>query len=86
MVQPTKSEYITLCALLIAAPLFTQMGSKLWLSETINKKKKKVKKSMAGRVDFGEYMKLWRFKELKLLLPRTMEDEAKKSSDDWWRI
>ena len=62
------------------------MGSKLWLSETINKKKKKVKKSMAGRVDFGEYMKLWRFKELKLLLPRTMEDEAKKSSDDWWRI
>ena len=66
--------------------MFTQMGSKLWQIDTVKKGKKKPKKSLAGKVDFGKYMKLWRFKELKLLLPRTMEDEAKKATDDWWRV
>ena len=31
-------------------------------------------------------MKEWRFKQLKLLLPKTMEDETKKEVDNWWRM
>ena len=31
-------------------------------------------------------MKQWRFKELKLLVPKTMEDATARATDDWWRV
>ena len=35
--------------------------------------------------DFGQHMKLWRFKEIKQYIPQIMEDESIKENDDWWR-
>ena len=38
-------------------------------------------------VDFGKYMKLWRFKEIKYFVPQIMEDEElKEKGDDWWKF
>ena len=71
-------------ALLIAAPLFTKTGEKLWLDPSAERRKKK-RRTMEGTVDFGKYMKLWRFKQLKLILPKTMEDRVRKETDGWWQ-
>ena len=70
---------------MIAAPIFSKLGAQLWVNDN-HKSRKKKRKSLAPDVDFGKYMKLWRFKELKLILPRAMEDETKKELDDWWRV
>ena len=70
--KPTESEYLILRALIIAAPMFSNMGTQLWHSDSVNRKKKKVRKSLREKVDYGIYMKQWRFKQLKLLLPKTM--------------
>ena len=72
--------------MLIAAPLFAKLGSQLWPKESVSKNTKKTHQSLAPKVDFGKYMKEWRFKQLKLLLPKTMEDDTKKEVDDWWRM
>lgn len=72
-------------ALIIAAPMFSNMGTQLWHSDSVNRKKKKLKKSLREKVDYGIYMKQWRFKQLKLLLPKTMQDDTKKETDAWWR-
>ena len=38
-------------------------------------------------VDFGKYMKLWRFKEIKHFVPQLMEDkDLKEEGDDWWKF
>ena len=70
--QPTDSEYITLRALLIAAPMFSNMGTQLWHSDSVNRKKKKRKKLLREKVDYGIYIKQWMFMQLKLLLPKNV--------------
>ena len=44
------------------------------------------KKVFVERIDYGKYMKAWRFKELKAYIPTVMEDDSKKDNDDWWRF
>jgi len=31
-------------------------------------------------------MKEWRFKEIKMFMPKVMEDESIREEDDWWRF
>jgi len=31
-------------------------------------------------------MKEWRFKEMKMFMPKVMEDESIREEDDWWRF
>ena len=39
---------------------------------------------MFSNADFGKNIKLWRFKELKSLIPKVMEDlTLKEQGDDW---
>ena len=40
----------------------------------------------ANKIDYGKYMKVWRFKELKMYIPKVMEDEGLKETDDWWKF
>ena len=58
----------------------------MWPKESVSRNTKKTHQSLAPKVDFGKYMKEWRFKQLKLLLPKTMEDDTKKEVDNWWRM
>ena len=37
-------------------------------------------------IAFGDYMKEWCFKQLKLLLPKIMVGETRKEFDDWWIV
>ena len=39
-----------------------------------NMKQKKKRKMFANKIDYGTYMKAWRFKELKNYIPKVMED------------
>ena len=85
--EVTKQEYIIFHALLIGASAYAEQGDKLWSDyERGFGKKKKKRKVFVERVDYGKYMKAWRFKELKAYIPTVMEDDSKKDNDDWWRF
>ena len=78
----SKEEYVTFHALLIGAAAHTEQGEKLWPDTRV---KNKVR-SVFHPVDFGEYMKSWRFKEIKSFIPFAVADEARKNTDDWWQF
>ena len=66
----TKSEFIVFHALLILTSQVAKIGTRLW--------NKSEKSSFCNNIDFIEYMKEWRFKEIKSLIPSLMKnDEAK---------
>ena len=78
----TKSEYVIFTGLMIGAAVHIDNGEKLW--DTASKKKQK--KSLSQNIDYGNYMKLWRFKEIKSFVPEIMVDAERKERDDWWRF
>lgn len=80
------SEYIMFHALLIAASAYAGRGEPLWRKEYYRNQSKRAKRGVSETNDFGEYMKLWRFEQIKTYIPEVMEDENLKGKDDWWRI
>ena len=80
--QITKSEYIVFTALMIGAAVHSDNGEKLWNAAS----KKKQKRSLSQNIDYGNYMKQWRFKEIKSFVPEIMIDASRKEYDDWWRF
>ena len=82
----TKAELIKFIALMIGASVFSQQGEKLWISEREGKTGKKRKLTLSHQVDFGQYLKLWRFKELKHYVFHIMKDESIKEEQDWWKF
>ena len=71
------SEFIIFNALIIGSTVFAQSGQNLW---NTNETQNKIRKKLLSNVDFGKYMKLWRFKELKSVVSKIMED------DDCWQF
>ena len=76
-----KCEYLRFLALLIAASQYSKQGTQLWRSG--NDKKLE---GFSETVDFSEYMKEWRFKQLRQFIPKVMYDDSKKDEDDWWKF
>ena len=70
-------------ALMIGASVHGKQGTELW-SKTNGVQKRR--RTLSSGIDFGEYMKEWRFKEIKHFVPQVMEDESMKEDDDWWRF
>ena len=56
---------------MIGSTVFAQSGQNLWNS---NETQNKVRKKLSSNADFGKYMKLWRFKELRSVIPKIMEE------------
>ena len=69
---------------MIGASAFSQQDGKLWINEKEEEKGKKRKFTLSNRVDFGQYLKLWRFKELKHYVFHIMKDKSIKEGKDWW--
>ena len=81
----SKAEFIIFHALLIGASNYTQQGEKLWRDQS--RKSRKRRKGLLLEVNFGNYMKEWRFKQIKYYISHIMEDiELKNNEDDWWRF
>ena len=78
--EVTKKEFKIFHALLIGATLHSKKGTALW------PKKNAKRRSLAASVDYGEWMKEWRFKEIKQYIPAIMEDATMKEEDDWYRF
>ena len=79
--QVSKSEFLIFHALLIAASIFAEKGDKLW-GEDPNKRR-----GISKSVNFGKWMKQWRFRQLKIFIPKLMEcEELKAANDDWWQF
>ena len=84
MRQVTKSEFISFDALMIGSTVFAQNGQNL-LNK--NETQNKVRKKLLWNSDFGKYIILWRFKELKSVIPKIMEDLTLiEHGDDWWQF
>ena len=82
--QVTKGEFIIFNALMIGSSVFAQSGQNLWNTD---EKKNKVRTKLSTNANFGKYMKLWRFKELRAFIPKIMEDRTlKEKGDDWWQF
>ena len=42
---------------------------------------------MMIKVNFGEWIKVWRFKQIKTLILKILEsDDLKQIKDDWWKF
>ena len=82
----TRSEYIKFHAILIGATVYSQKGEKLWHNQNEGLTNKRIKRTFSQEPNFGEYMKLWRFKELKHYIMQVMEDESVKDDEAWWRF
>ena len=74
----TKSEFIVFHALLILASQVAKIDTRLW--------NKSEKSSFCNNIDFIEYMKEWRFKEIKSVIPSLMKNDEAKVYEDWWRF
>ena len=51
----------------------------LWNSK---KTQNKIRKKLSSNADFGQYIRLWRFKELRSVVPKLMEDLTLKEQGD----
>ena len=69
----SREEYVSFHVLLIGASAHTEQGEKLWPDTRV---KYKVR-SVFRPVDFGEYMKSWRCKEIKCFICFIVRDESK---------
>ena len=67
---------------MIGASAHTEQGEKLWPDTRVKYKAR----SVFRPVDFGEYMRSWRFKEIKSFIRFAVQDESKEEEDDWWQF
>jgi len=81
----SKHEFYTFHALMIAASAFSGQGEKLWNEEKMRNNRKK-RKGLSRKVDFGEYMKRWRFRQIQNIIARVMECAEISEEDDWWKF
>ena len=81
----SKPEFFTFHALIIAASAFSGQGEKLWNEEKMGHNRKK-RKGLSQKVDFGEYMKRWRFRQIQNVIARVMECAEISEEDDWWKF
>ena len=81
-----KSEFIIFHALIIAAAAYSEQGDKLWQKDEYGPQKLKKRKGLSSKIDFGNYMKLWRFRQIQQYISTVMEDPTIKEKDDWWRF
>ena len=76
-----KYEYLCFLVLLIAASQYLKEGTQLWKSGN-----DKNLEGFSETVHFPDYMKEWRFKQLRQLILEVMFDPSKKEVDDWWKF
>ena len=82
----SENEFVIFHALIIASAKYQEQGEKLWACTEPKHLKKRRKSGLSKGVDFNDYMKLWRFKQIKHYLPFIFENlELKDKDDDWWR-
>ena len=78
----STNEFIMFNALLIASTVYNDRGCNLWADNCDMKKKAGV----SINVNFGIYMKLWRFKQIKQFISTLMKEEEVKKDDSWWKV
>ena len=78
----SNSEFIMFNALLIVSTIYNDRGCNLWADNCDMKKKAGVSICF----NFGIYMKLWRFKEIKQFISTLMKDNEVKKEDSWWKV
>ena len=77
-----KKELAKFYALILAASILSHSGLYLWHKDIVKRRKA----SFSNNIDFGKYMKLWRFKEIKQYVATVMEDEDSKATNNWFKV
>ena len=73
-----ERKFIIIHAVLILASQVSKICTRLW--------NKSEKSSFCNNIDFIEYMKEWRLKEIESILPSIMKNDWAKVCIDWWRF
>ena len=80
-----KDEYFVFHALLIASIMYVQKGAMLWKDARKNLNKRR--EGFSNEIDFGKYMKWWRFRQIKYFVPKVMENATMRDDGvDWWHF
>ena len=73
----TEREFWVFWGIFIAAAAYWCGGEALW--ETKNE-------GLLHSPSMGQYMKHYRFKQIKALIPMMFADESKRTTDPWWQF
>jgi hypothetical protein len=78
----SHGEFLTFLGIMLGAIQCSVKGVDLWMKSSDD-----LRKTLSDMPDFGKYMSLWRFKEIRSVIPKMMQSEtAKDNGDDWWEF
>ena len=80
----SSSEFLSAHSIIIAAAVYSMNGSRLWDNDGGGKNDEW--ETILQPPGFDKYMKLYRFKQFRQLIPRIFEKEELKDSDPWWQF
>ena len=75
----TEKEWWIFFGIMLSAHCYGDGGSSLW-------SKSDEGDGILSTPNMDKYMKEWRFKEIKKLIPMIYADPGRKDSDPWWQI
>ena len=84
----TKREFLIGMALIIGASDCSDKGEVLWSKSSTNGKQEEEMhwETICEKNNFGRYMKLYRFKNVRTFFPKLWEEDQHKSTDLWWKF
>ena len=82
----TRSEFLTCFSLFIGAVVFSVSGARLWDVKSGSKCPDSEWLSLIPHPGYEKYMKLYRFKQFRMIIPKIYEQVDLKDTDPWYRF
>ena len=79
-------EYLTCFALFIGAVVFSASGARLWDIKGDNKQREMEWASIVQPPGFDDHIKLYRFKQFRMIIAKIYEQHDLEDTDPWWRF
>ena len=79
-------EYLTCFALFIGAVVFSASGARLWDIKGDSKQRDMEWASIVQPPGYDEHIKLYRFKQFRMIIHKTYEQNDLADTDPWWRF
>ena len=82
----TISEFLTCFALFIGAVVFSANGARLWDIKGDTKQCDKEWASIVQPPGYNDHIRLYRFKQFRMIIPKIYEQHDLADTDPWWRF
>ena len=82
----TIGEFLTCFALFIGAVVFSASGARLWDIKGDTKQCDKEWASIVQPPGYNDHIRLYRFKQFRMIIPKIYEQHYLADTDPWWRF